>query len=148
MESPQLWGPDSCACRVYQAVDNVTGASRFISRDEAVVLHEALYLANPTSVHNPAIRPQPPVVICPAHAALGDVITRFNSLLAENRRKNTVLSIAQSVKTTLTTDSYNWSFDGSRKLLVSFATGLTTNQRNNIQSACDIQFGPGLVLVS
>lgn len=148
MEEPKRWGPDTCACRVYHAVDPDTGTDRFINRAEAVLLHEAMYLARPASVNNPASHPLPPVVLCPFHAALGDLLPRYNTLLAENRRKNTTLSIAQSVRATLTPEDFRWSFDGSRTLLVTFAVSLTTNQRNNIQAACDVQFGPGRVVVA
>lgn len=84
---------------------------------------------------------------CPEHAALSGVAL-YDAVLTENQTKNILLGIAIGVESTITDESYRWSYDGARVLQVEFV-GLTPNgaRRTAIQNAADIQFGPGKVAI-
>jgi len=88
--------------------------------------------------------------LCSRHAAQhgSDHAAAFTANYEENRRKNIVIPIAQSVKSALIPDHYSWAFDASGVLTVSFAGNLTTPQKAQLQSHCDLQFGPGKVMVT
>ncbi len=85
--------------------------------------------------------------VCSLHAGVAG-LTLFTRLYDENRRKNVSWSIAQSVKATLILSQFVWSYNSVGVLLVNFGSALTTNQKTQVQNACDIQFGAGKVLVS
>lgn len=55
-EKLQRWSARSCGCSFNLAVDTDTGAIRYVTRDEAVALHQQLYDAEPWRVRlfNPA----------------------------------------------------------------------------------------------
>ena len=82
---------------------------------------------------------------CTRHAALA-AATAYANNYDENRRKNTTWLIATTVKFGIQLSAYTWSFDATGLLTVSIA-GFTTAQKTQLQSSCDVQFGPGKVLV-
>ena len=96
--------------------------------------------------------PIPAASICPAHAALGDTPTRRDTVIDEDRRVGTTLLIAQSVFGAIQPEYYRWTYSGTgatRLLSVSFVgIAVSGARKNQIQGACDTQFGPGKVVVS
>jgi hypothetical protein len=125
----QRWTPDTCA-------NPATGdACVFIETwDDAV---------NPVSrTHDFSQRER----VCSRHAGL-DPATCFATNYAENRRKNTMLMLAQSVKSTLTADQYKWSFDSNGLLTANFGSAFTANQKSQLQNNANIQYGPGKAVV-
>ena len=121
------WRPDTCECVV-----------RFAWNTDSTELERTHTFASV-------------VAACPEHPALAGSAL-YDTVLAENRRKNQLLPIAQSVLATITDAHYRWSFSGSgsaRVLNVSFA-GITISgaRKTQIQAICDTQFGPGTVVVS
>ncbi len=129
----QRWTPDTCAnsatgdvCILIESWDDQVSAA---ARTHNFVRAEKL---------------------CTRHAAAhgGNHAAAFTANYEENRRKNTTLGIAQSVKAGLTPEQYQWSIRNDGVVLASFGANLTTNQKNQLQSNCDIQFGPGKVIVS
>lgn len=86
------------------------------------------------------------IATCPEHAALaGNAL--YTEVVSENRRKNLVLGIAQGIDSAITDEGYKWSFDANRVLQASFS-GTTPVTRQQIQDACDLQFGPNRVVVT
>ena len=84
--------------------------------------------------------------LCSFHAAMTGAAA-FAQVYDENHRKNTVWRIALSVKPALLTAQFAWSYDASHVLTVNFGSALTNQQKNAVQSACDVQFGSGKVVV-
>lgn len=116
------WGPDTCGCVFdYQWDDTLAGDVR---------THTLTRVVN----------------TCPEHPSLTSV-SLFDAVANENRTKNTVLSIAQGVISAIAIADYTFSYDASRVLQARFAVTLNQNQKKNIQDACDLQFGPGVVLI-
>lgn len=154
MESVGIWGADTCGCSHFEAVDEDTRECRFVTRDEAIVLVTLLNQARPTSTVPVAEwQVKYPVgtdKVCLAHEAQGRTLLRFNTVLAENRRKNVLQGMIQVVRAAVTTDQYigAWKFREDRSLEINAtALGLTTQQKSNLQSQADIQFGIGKVVL-
>jgi hypothetical protein len=91
---------------------------------------------------------------CSVHAALSDAECRA-AVVDENVRKNVTLSIT-SEHYSLSLNEENlaalmgtveWSFDGSRVLLVTIPTASGADI-STIQSSCNLQFGPGMVVIT
>ena len=87
--------------------------------------------------------------LCSRHAAAhgADHAAAFTANYDQNRRKNISLAIAQTIKSSVTNEMYVWTFSASGVLTVSFGSNLTSNQRNQLQAAADLQFGAGKVVV-
>jgi len=83
---------------------------------------------------------------CSRHAGLAD-LECFLANYDENRRKNVTFTIANQVKA-IGLDKFAWNFDGNGVLHVSFAGELTNAQRTAVQNYCDVQFGPGKVVIT
>ena len=117
------WSPDTCGCSFDYEWDNAVAAD--------VRTHTF------TNV----------VKRCPEHGARSGVAL-YDAVLAENVTKNTVLGIANGIESAITEENYRWSYDGARVLQVEFVgVALNGGKRLAIQSAADIQFGPGKVAI-
>lgn len=81
----QVWHPDTCRCTFHLTWDDANPGDppRFVTREEAVVLHLARQVARPASTTSD---PQPEAVLCGVHAALGHTQARYDAVLADNRR--------------------------------------------------------------
>lgn len=115
------WGSDTCGCRI---------AFRWNDR-----------LPSESRVHtwSKTIR------TCPEHAGLSGAAL-FTQCLEENNNRMHALSRAQDIRPALTLRDMTWSFDASRVLEFSFPlSGLTSQEKLDIQAALDIQLGPGKV---
>ena len=88
--------------------------------------------------------------LCSRHQAAhgSDHAAAFTANYEENRRKNTAIAVAQSVKSSITADHVTWSFRADGVLLMDYGGNLTANQKGQMKAACDVQFGPNKVLVS
>ena len=88
---------------------------------------------------------------CPAHVLLTGQ-TLYEAMLAENRRKNVTLSLAKDIDPDLTIRDSAWSWSESRvddqRVLLVVIASFNPTERGDLQAACDIQFGPSLVIVS
>jgi len=128
----QRWTPDTCA-------NPATG--------DACVLIEVWDDAVPVEsrTHN-FVRAEK---LCSHHAAQhgANHAAAFTANYAENRRKNISWVAAQSVRSTLNLENFKWSYNEQRVLTVEFGGVLTTQQQSGLQNACDVQFGPGKVVV-
>ncbi len=144
----QLWSPDTCSCVIHLAYDDtIAPESRvftYVTEVQAKAIHQARIDAK---VPNTNISPQPPAVLCPFHTGLG--ILLHPVVLDENRRKNITLGLVQNAVAAIKLENYGWKFDATRVLQINFPSiSLNTNQKNNIQAACDIQFGPNKVKIN
>lgn len=91
---------------------------------------------------------------CSAHAAMDDVSLRA-AVVDENVRKNVALSItsnhyAGQLNATRLVEfmgTVKWSFDESRLLRIT-VPGAEGSAIAAVQSSCNLQFGPGKVIVS
>lgn len=129
------WKPDTCGCVIhYQWDSEATPETRTFSVVEQIP--------------------------CPAHAGLPDMQAQYDAVCGENGRKNQFLAgalegISQLRETTADGAvvlkngvSFNWSWDQSRVLHVSFSgISLSAQQRNTLQTIADNRFGPGNVVV-
>ena len=121
------WGPDTCSCRVtFQWDDEVPSDLR---------IHTQIAVESKG----------------PEHAAIVDG-SLYQTLLGENRRKNLTFGIARAELARPDNDPvqwYSWSFTPGRVLEVSFISIVVSNAvKQRIQNACDLQFGPGTVVVN
>ena len=151
MLTVNLWSPDTCGCVLHVVFDDSDPAVpvKFATLDQAVQIHRDRFLARPATTKNPDLEPQPPAVICSAHASLGHTSSRHDAVMGENRRKNIAFAVAQANIPNITPEQYRWNFDLNRALSMSFSgVSVSPQQKIAIQAACDIQFGPGLVAVS
>ena len=145
-----LWSPDTCGCVIHIAYDDTLKPEErvytYVSEAEAKAIHQTRIDAK---VPNTNTNPQPVAVLCPAHASLGAVAALHTAVLGENQRKNITLGLAMNMVSAIKLENYVWSFDKDRVLQVSFAgVAVNTKQKSDIQSAADIQFGPGKVKVN
>ena len=119
------WGPDTCGCRIAFEID--TAAPEVPVPDWVRTLET-----------------------CPAHVLLAEQ-TLYEEMLAENRRKNVTLSLAKDIDPDLTIKDSAWSWSGSRvddqRVLVVVIARFNPTERGDLQAACDLQFGPDLVIV-
>lgn len=113
------WSPDTCDCIVEYEWD--TGVNR---------VHTF------KSVINTGLE----------HAALTGA-TLYEEVVSENRRKNVTQGIAQAIDVNLTAGIYQWAFDANRVLEVSFLVNVPSAVKEQIQAACDLQFGPAKVVI-
>jgi hypothetical protein len=113
------WSPDTCGCVVeYEWDDEANPETR-------------------THAFKAGTR-------CSLHAAApGDHLAVVQE---ENTRKNLAILIAQSVRTGLRAEDVVWSFDGTRRFVMT-VPGATNQQKNQMRSAADLQFGPGKVVI-
>lgn len=116
------WSPDTCPCIVEFSWDDSVSAD-----------------ARTHSYHDT-------VQTCPEHGALAGSAL-FDTVFSENRRKNVTLFLAQQIEASITGEDFLWLFDSERVLEVNFGERLTAVQKQELQAACNIQFGPGLVRV-
>ena len=121
MLKTQRWSPDSCQCVMLETWEDTV--------DAAARTHTFQQME----------------VICPAHTSLAGE-PAYQTVRAENRRKNLVAVAAKSVRTQFVDSDYTWSFDAQRRLIATIQT-FTIPQKNALQAAVDLQFGPGTVLV-
>jgi len=127
----QRWIPDNCsgspndACSFIEEWDDTVNV---VSRQHSFVKAEHL---------------------CTRHAAMydSDHSAAFIANYEENRRKNITWTIALALKSTLALDQYKWSFDNTGLLTVNFGSALTTNQKTQLQSNCNLQFGLSKVII-
>lgn len=125
----QRWIPDTCAnpaandaCSVIETWDDAV--------PDVARVHTFLRVEKTCSVHT---------------GLSGQVL--YDALYEQNRRKNVALRIAQSIKQTISYESYHWSFDTDRVLVADFGTNLNSQQKSQAQDAADIQFGQGKVII-
>src|SRR4051812_20106524 len=124
MEQIQLWSPDTCGCVFHQAVDPDTGIVRFISRDEAVEIHQKLYEANPGGIMNPSANPQPQSCssdsdcTCIMHSAKKGFLTNEDAYAAateDNQLKNKVFATLEK-EHDISRENYQWAYTEDRVL--------------------------------
>lgn len=87
---------------------------------------------------------------CSLHAPIADGAALYALLYLQNRRKNTCWRMANAINTAITSDKWSalsWSFDANDVLTVNIGTLLNSQQKNNLQNQCDVQFGPGKVVI-
>lgn len=82
---------------------------------------------------------------CSRHAAL-EALEAFAANYDENRRKNVTFQLANQIKE-IDLSKFSWHFDDAGVLYVSFSGELTNQQRTVAQNYCDVQFGPGKVVI-
>jgi hypothetical protein len=116
------WGPDTCDCIVeYEWDTDVAEANR---------VHTFKSVINTG----------------PEHAALVGS-TLYDEVVSENRRKNLTQGIAEAIDVNLTREVHQWAFDANRVLEISFLINVPPPVKQQIQDACDLQFGPGKVRI-
>lgn len=87
------------------------------------------------------------LVLGPEHAGLSGQALE-DTIEAECNTVSTTVSLAHAMIPEITGDAYDWAFDADRVLEVAFTNiALTPPQRRLVQDACDLQFGPGKVVV-
>jgi len=131
----EMWGLDTCGCRLFALYDSVIGYGDTIQT----------YFAN----------------TCPEHGGLG-FDERHDVVHAENKRKNNILrALCGHEGLTLGTDDgagqlksgieYVWSFsgDGATRVLTVQLTGITLSaqKKTALQNFCDTKFGVGKVVI-
>jgi hypothetical protein len=90
---------------------------------------------------------------CPEHSAMGQPL--LDAARGESQRMSGVLRIIESVVglDARTANEGAWSFDATRiagtdeRVLRFRVGGLNAPQRSNVQSAADVQFGAGAVII-
>lgn len=117
------WSPDTCGCVLdYTWDDEVPSDRRVHAFGEAVR----------TCVEHMLLTGKP----------------LYDTVFAENQRKNRVLALAQERISHIAPEHYVWRFLPGRALEVSFPeVVLTQVQKNAVQQVCDQQFGAGRVVV-
>jgi len=115
MRKVTRWYPDTCDCVIEYEWDD--------SESEEVRTHTLKRV----------------VAKCHAHKAV-DHNSLFDVVLEENRRKNHVFAIAQSVREDLTPDKYRFRFDDKRNLIVNFL-GVTPPEKAEIMRRCAEHYG-------
>ena len=157
MEYIQIWTPDTCECALHQAIDeDKVGtqelAIRFVTPDEAADLFAAYRAAKPNNsipmTKDEWKKAHGNVKLCKAHEVHGHTKARYDAVMNDNRKKNVTFAVAAGVSTDVTPDTYKWLFDADRNLQVTFThKNVTADMKNQIQAACDLQFGNGKVKV-
>lgn len=120
------WKPDTCRCVIEQWFDD--------DAKPRVIAYANILLT------------------CPEHTAKGE--TLWNTINGENQRKNKTLAMVESVislqareeDTTWAFSSVRLSGSDERVLEVTIAKA-TSPEKSSVQSASDIQFGPGAVVI-
>lgn len=128
MERIQLWRPDTCGCRIHQAVDDAAGTIRMVTEAEAEVINEARR-RHPEFSGATRRDPVTPAKTCDAHSELGHTTARFHAVLGENVAKNRahaeLLKIARLTRTRIDDETgaelvelkpgvrHAWSFTGT-----------------------------------
>lgn len=125
----QKWTPDTCA-------NPATG--------DACVMLETWDDAVPPEArtHNFAEREK----ACSWHAAEIPA-NGYGRCVSENRRKNMAFTMALGKNPNLKYEEYKWALDANGVLTVTLGALLTNQQKNQLRSEADIQFGPGKVVV-
>ena len=93
MESVQVWHPMNCECVIHEAIDTTLGTPeaiaasiRYVTREEAVAIHNAHFKAHPETTRSPEAFPQPPHRHCPRHAKHGATPFLRAALVDESKR--------------------------------------------------------------
>ncbi len=120
------WKPDTCDCVIEQWFDDAASPR--------VILYANI------------------LTTCPEHTATGE--TLWDTINGENRRKNGVLAAVEAVIDAATRNDFTtWRFLDTRlagldeRVLQVTLSNVNNQQRNSVQSAADLQFGPGVVEV-
>lgn len=130
------WGPDTCG-------------DDFIARNLNCQLEH--HFEGVVDVFDFTVR------ICPNHQAIGLVSgqAHWDWVIDENLRKNGVGNIVRAERSDFDPNPspgghYRWSYDALRVLLTVAFEGISIPPpaKARIQAACDLQFGPGRVLVT
>lgn len=125
----QRWTPDTCANPAAQDVcvwieewdDSVSAESR---------------------VHKLVRREQ----TCSFHAALTEA-DGYVACYDVNKRKNITMAASQVVKSNIDLSLVFWSYNSQGVLTINAGAQLTNQQKNQLQNNCNLQFGPGKVVV-
>lgn len=122
-----IWSPDTCGCQIEFRWDDTQDA---IARVHAY---------------------SRTIAACSAHTGVAGTSVHQDVVLDRNRRKNLTFMQVLTVLATVTPEQYQgmWSYDAAQNVLTvnGTAAGLTANQRNNLQTKCNTQFGSGKVTV-
>ena len=110
------WSPDTCDCRIEY------------NWDDEVAAHLRVHTIGKVDIK------------CAVHQAVADN-DLLDTLLNENRRKNVAFGIIKGFNPDFQLKDFGWFFDEKRVLQVTIAKGLTTEEKSELQDACDIQFG-------
>jgi hypothetical protein len=133
MINTTTWRPDTCGCEIEYDWDGSVPAEQRVHTVSRVNKK------------------------CAAHASTPDIETHFNTVMEENSRKNKHIGLIVDNFSTLTTlapngskilkdNVVNWSYDANRVLQITI-TGLTTNQKNTLQTLSNTLLGSGKVVV-
>lgn len=142
----RLFKPAICSCELFMQYDEaLSGVERvhsYISPPDAQLLANRIRAGQ-----GKPLNLQPPEVICREHQGLsGEVL--FDTVFYEGQRKNRTWAIVSTLLPEITLWQFVWAFDVNRVLQIEFVRLiLSTEQRQELQDACDIQFGPGLVTI-
>jgi len=118
MKQITRWSPDTCGCVIEYEWDGTLPESDRIHTVKRITRCE--------------------------HHQRGSDEDVFTRVLDENRRKNRVLEILQSVKPDIDLDNYNWSFDKDRVLKAGIiGIALTEAERGQIKNQCGKLFNTG-----
>lgn len=123
-----LWRPDTCGCQFEYSWDDAVA--------ENVRVHTPITVVARCARHN---------------GFLSNMIAHFTQVTDENPRKNKLLNRARTQFPSMfdaTSGEFrgSWFFDAGHALHV-VTVGLSTNQKNNIQSWCDTNLGVGRVVI-
>lgn len=124
----QRWTPDTCAkpeagdvCSVLETWDD--------TESEAARTHSFKIVEKKCSLHRDLEGKE-----------------LYAALYEQNRRKNVVFAVVQSIKT-IPAHQFSWKFDNDFNLTVDCGSNLSTTQKNQLRAVCDINFGPNRVKV-
>lgn len=84
--------------------------------------------------------------VCSRHGSLPEQAC-YAANYEENRRKNVAIGIAKTTRPTMDEKQVRWSFRADGTLDLVIGTDFTAQQRNQVRSAVDLQFGPGKVVL-
>lgn len=120
------WGPDTCGCSLVYSWDD--------SVDPSVRVHTFSEVK----------------VRCDQHSSIMDGAILLQTGWDENRRKNITggLCIALgNLPPEGINQWFSWRFTDGRVLEVTLNIQISANKKQQIQNACDTQFGPGKVVI-
>lgn len=126
----QRWRPDTCA-------DPTTG-------DVCSFIEEWDDTVDPVSRTHTFVQREN---VCSFHKSLDDQ-DGFNVAYSENIRKNMTFNILKSIDPNFKHEDFVWRYDNNGVLSVDINEKLVLESKQELQTSCDIQFGPGKVVIS
>lgn len=127
------WRPDTCDCILEYSWDDSVSPDLRVHTPVSILKDSVHSVLSDTDAHTAVFDEN-----ARKNRALGAALTNFPAKTGK---------LGEAGDTVLDETKFSWSFDGSRKLLLSIPS-LTNPQRTNLQSICDTQFGVGKVTIS